>query len=493
MKQCRDKTETSHPRRSLRYVLFRTAVVVVVLSPLVLIEVLLRAFVPAPAVAVDDPYVSFAGTTPLFVPDTTGEILETDAQRLTYFRRQSFAAEKSPKTFRVFCLGGSTVQGRPYSVETSFTTWLQLNLRAANADVDWEVINCGGISYASYRLVPIMREVLAYQPDLFIVYTGHNEFLEDRTYARLKESPRWLLRLHRRLLWLRSYSLADAHLAERRNRPASKTVLPAEVEAKLDYTEGLQSYHRNKVWRAGTIEHFGRNLETMIRICTRADMPIILVNPVSNLKDSPPFKSDFAADLSASDRQRIVELWEEAGRVDSSDPQAKARLLHAAAAIDDSHAGLLYLLGDCYERMGRSTEARKWFVLAKEADICPLRILEPMHDLIAELAAANRVPLVDAMAIVEKCTDDGIAGDEWLLDHVHPTIAAHQLIAESLYKEMEAMGMVQSPEGLRHRRDALWLEHLSSLSEVYYAKGAARLKRLHEWSRGRIPKPTKEN
>ena len=493
MKQCRDKTETSHTRRSLRYVLFRAAVVVVVLSPLVLIEVLLRVIVPAPAVAVDDPYVSFAGTSPLFVPDATGQMLETDQRRLTFFRHQSFKAVKEPGTFRVFCLGGSTVQGRPYSVETSFTTWLQLNLHAADDAIDWEVINCGGISYASYRLVPIMREVLTYEPDLFIVYTGHNEFLEDRTYARLKETPRWLLRLHHRLLWLRSYNLADDYLARRRNRSVSRTVLPAEVQAKLDYDDGLESYHRDEVWRAGTIEHFRRNLETMVRMCRETEVPIILVNPVSNLKDSPPFKSEFAADLSTTDRERIVQLWAQAGRVDSSDAQAKARLLQEAAAIDSSHAGLLYLLGDCYDRMGRTTEARKWFVLAKEADICPLRILKPMHDAIAEVAAPNRVPLVDAMAIIAQCTDDGIAGDEWLLDHVHPTIAGHQLIAESLYKTREAMDLAQSSDGLQQRRDALWLEHLSSLSEVYYAKGAARLKRLHEWSRGKIPKPTKEN
>ena len=85
-----------------------------------------------------------------------------------------------------YCLGGSTVQGRPYAIETSFTTWLELNLRTADPRYQWEVVNCGGVSYASYRLVPILRELLAYEPDLFIICTGHNEFLEDRTYASVK-------------------------------------------------------------------------------------------------------------------------------------------------------------------------------------------------------------------------------------------------------------------------------------------------------------------
>ena len=49
------------------------------------------------------------------------------------------------------------------------------------------MINCGGVSYASYRLGPILDEVLGYEPDLIMLYTGHNEFLEARTYPRLIE------------------------------------------------------------------------------------------------------------------------------------------------------------------------------------------------------------------------------------------------------------------------------------------------------------------
>jgi hypothetical protein len=147
---------------------------------LALLELTLRLAVPSPPVNIEDPFVSFHRLSPLFAADPTGTRFETAEERLTAFCPQSFAAEKKPETLRIFCLGGSTVQGRPYSIQTSFTTWLELNLRAARTGADSEVINCGGISYASYRLVPIMRELLEYEPDLFIIYTGHNEFLEDR-------------------------------------------------------------------------------------------------------------------------------------------------------------------------------------------------------------------------------------------------------------------------------------------------------------------------
>lgn len=479
----------NHIYTKIRPVFFHLAAVVVVISPLVFGELVLRLCVRPPSISPDDPYVSFNGLRPLFVLDSTGTNFETAKERLTYFCPQSFAAVKGQQTFRIFCLGGSTVQGRPYSVETSFTTWLKLNLNAARPQTDFEVVNCGGISYASYRLVPIMRELLEYEPDLFIIYTGQNEFLEDRTYQRLKRVPRALVRIHRTMLNLRSYSLVNEFISTRRTRRKgiSKTILPGEVKAKLDFEDGLESYHRDDVWRQGTIEHFGRNLQTMVRMSRRAGIPIILVNPVSNLKDCPPFKSEYSRDLSNSEIERTAELSEQAEKLNWDDTYGKIRLLEQAAEIDNRHAGLLYLIGKCYEHIGRLAEAKNWFLQAKEEDICPLRILEPMHQAILDVAAQYRVPLVDAKALITERAEDGIPGSELLLDHVHPSILGHQLIADSLYEAMEDMKLVSTPQGWREARDELWQHYLSSLNKAYYAHGIERLERLNKWSRRRAP------
>ncbi len=479
----------NHLHSKRRKILFHFAAMILVISPLVLGELVIRLCVPAHEINIEDPYISFSGIRPLFVPDSTGTHLEIAKERQLCFCPQSFTAIKKPNTFRIFCLGGSTVQGRPYSIETSFTSWLKLNLEAAQSGTNYEVVNCGGISYASYRLVPIMREVLKYKPDLIIIYTGHNEFLEDRTYHRLKRIPRILIRAHHGLLNLRSYSLANKFIASRRagstkNPSSSKTILPTEVSAKLDFKGGLKTYHRDDTWRQGTIEHFRYNLQTMVRISQSAGIPIILVNPVSNLKDCPPFKSEFSTVLSKHKTEQIKKLWEQAKKLSWDDVHSKIKLLEHAAQIDSRHAGLLYMIGKCYEQIGRHSEAKKWFIKAKEEDICPLRILEPMHDAVLSVAAKNNVPLVDAKRIFENQRKVGILGDEWLLDHVHPKIEGHQLIADLLYEAMEDMKLVSTPEGWQITKDKLWKEHLSSLSEVYFELGYDRLNRLHNWSRG---------
>ena len=177
------------------------------------------------------------------------------------------------------------MQGRPFAIETSFTTWLELSLPAADPSRHWEVINCGGISYASYRLVPILREVLGYDPDLVVLYTGHNEFLEERTYGHIKRLPAPLAYAIHAASRLRSFTLLRERLLDRDVDWAGSTsgvrpILSEEVEALLDYQGGLEAYQRDPSWRRGVIEHFYFNLRRMVHMCRYAAVPLWLVDPV---------------------------------------------------------------------------------------------------------------------------------------------------------------------------------------------------------------------
>lgn len=491
--EAEEQSASTKSRRLRRFVFRSAAGLFAALCLLGLVEVAARIFFEPPAVAQGDPYVSFAELAPLFVLDETGSHYETNGERLAAFRPQSFAARKRESTFRIFCLGGSTVQGRPYSVETSFTTWLALGLRAAEPERNFEVINCGGISYASYRLVPIVAELLEREPDLFIIYTGHNEFLEERTYGHLKAMPRWLSSIQRQLLELRSYALVHELVANRRGAESdgeapSPTVMADAVETRLDAPQGLASYHRDDAGREATIEHFFRNVETMARTARRAGVGVILINPVSNLGHCAPFKSEAAPGLGAHVAERVDELRHRARALDRADTFGKIELLEQAVALDGRHAGLAYQLGGCYARLGRLAEAKKWFERARDEDVCPLRIIEPMHEAILSVADEHDVPLVDLRALFEAHSDGGIPGDEWLLDHVHPTIAGHRLIADELLRKLVDMKIIAPRPGWTSARDALWKEHFSTLDDAYHARGAARLERLREWSRGTIPR-----
>ena len=105
----------------------------------------------------------------------------------------------------------------------------------ADASRTWEVINSGGVSYASYRVANILEELTEYEPDLFVVYTGHNEFLEDRTYRSMIEMPAALRGIGALLSSTRTYSALSRLV---RTETPERTELPAEVETLLDVNVG---------------------------------------------------------------------------------------------------------------------------------------------------------------------------------------------------------------------------------------------------------------
>jgi len=479
-----EKTVRIHHRHPI---LFRCAAVLVGLTIVCLLEGLLRLWGVQPLPHSQDPFVSFSEHSTLFVKNEAGTDYQTSTDRSDFFRPQSFPVNKAQDTFRVFVLGGSTVQGRPYAVETSFTNWLQINLEAADPGRRFEVINCGGVSYASYRLVPILRETLQYVPDLLIIYSGHNEFLEDRSYASLKNRPAVLRDVQAKLMDLRLAAVMQKLLptSDQIQRSESENVLTTDVNAMLDFQKGLEKYHRDPDHRQAIIDHYEFNLRQMILMAHQAEIPLLLVNPVSNLKNCIPFKSDFDPRLTQSEQAQVNSLWQAADECPWDQAERKLDYWRQATQIDQSHASLLYGAGKTCEYLKRYQDARQWFIQAKEEDICPLRMLEPMHESLFRLSQQYQVALVDVRHLFEQQTPDGIPGSELLVDHVHPSIEGHQMIADAIFAEMCEQKLISAPAEWRSTRDSKRQEFLESLDQKYFLRGALRLKRLEGWSRGR--------
>ncbi|MFO7870460.1 MAG: SGNH/GDSL hydrolase family protein [Kiritimatiellia bacterium] len=227
-----------------------------------------------------DPFVGFASVEPLFVKEQSNGRTwwVTASNKLDYFNPQRFPAGKGGDTYRIFCLGGSTTYGRPYEDVTSFCGWLRELLPAVQPSRRWEVLNAGGISYASYRVVELMKELNRYDPDLYVVYTGHNEFLEERTYAAVRRLPQWLRNTGALLGRTRTYALMDRALAPvtHGGDAGGRDVLAGEVEAILDRSVGLDAYRRDDALRRHVVEHLARNLERMVDLAEggRSETPL---------------------------------------------------------------------------------------------------------------------------------------------------------------------------------------------------------------------------
>ncbi len=457
------------------------------LLPFVVLELALRVLGVAAQVDYQDPLVGFSRISPLFERDDADDVYRINRSRLTMFHEQEFSAVKPTNGFRAFCLGGSTVRGHPYENPTAFARWMELELSQRDPSRQYEVVNCGGLSYASYRLLGILREVLKYDPDLIVVATGHNEFLEDRTYGELKarsNSRAWLEdRVHdlRLVRMVRQWTQPDA--GGRDAEASRRTILPEEVEARLDHHTGYAAYHRDEEWSRGVVEHFDRSIRTMIATCQQAGVPIVLVELGSNVRDCPPFKSEHRAGLTASEQLEWERLFDAGSRRDVSSPAEALGHYRQAADLDAEYALLQYRMARCLDRLGRTDEAREAYLTAKDADVCPLRMTEEIGRRLNVIAAETETPLIPARQLIESHIPSRIAGNEWYLDHVHPSILAHQMIARAIVDEMEQTQVAELGPWSETDRRRSAARQFVSLGPLYLREGTERLMWLENWAR----------
>ena len=466
------------------------------------VEVILRTVGPAETKGAEDPFVGFSSIQPLF-SEGNGNVTIA-ANRLRYFNEASFASRKPPNTFRIFAFGGSTTYGHPFNWQTAFPRWLQELLNSCQNGTRYEVINLGGISYASYRIIPLMKETLKYEPDLFIVYTGQNEFLERRSYSGLIDRNPILinaeallekLKLYRTLKYLLGQSGNPSTTQSRPNgestseTPSKKTVLQDEANAILDRSSGLDLYHRDEEFSRGVIRHLAHNLNSMISFSRSNGVPLIFVTPASNLRDFSPFKSEHHASLAVRERSELDRVIEKADRLVKA-----GRFQDALSEMERifpkvrEHAQANFIMAKALDGLGRSDEARRHYLAARDLDVCPLRATSAVEKQIYDSANRNNAPMVDFKLYVENKTVEsgiacGLAGEEMFLDHVHPNVELHQKLAELIALKMTELGILKNCDSLTPQQIAnLFSQARNSLDKSLFVMRDLNLAKTLKWA-----------
>lgn len=430
-----------------------------------------------------DPYIEITGHKPLFELDEESGIYRIGDDFLTWFRPAEFQAQKPAGSFRVFVVGGSTVQGRPFETETAFPRWLQTAFKANDPQTIIEVVNCGGVSYASYRLSRIVEEIINYDPDLILICTGHNEFLENRTYPRLRSSP-VVLWMHNCFSNLRTYRWIRSSVARWRYSEHSRTAnrLDPQPITRLDYQNGLDRFHEDELQRDEVEKQFGFHLRRMIATCANRNVPLLILGPPSNQKDCFPFKP--TDNWQPGDQSRFADLSiDELLSIKESERTADFHFLYGTRLLES----------------GRFEDAALEFDQAIDRDICPLRMTSGLRRTLQQTwktaRAAHPGSDIFFMDLHQRCRDEsanGIIGNELLLDHVHPSIATHQKIAVWICEMLQEEGIISTHDGWRSRFREKVDKQMKELDFGYFERGQKRLQSVLRWSRGQAINPIRD-
>ncbi len=340
------------------------------------------------------------------------------------------------------------------------------------------MINAGGISYASYRVANVMEELSQYEPDLFIVYSVHNEFLERRTYAELFDESPIKFQIRSALSRTRTWACMDGLIRRPRAnaKPATgskrKTeTLPAEVDEILNHTIGPIDYHRDPEWQAKVLKHYAFNLKRMVAIARQSKSRIVFLTPASNEKNCSPFKSESPADLSQLAQTRLNSLLSQAASETARGESEKAlQLLQEALSIDEHYALTQYQIGRIQMSLRHYEEANKAFRRALNEDVCPLRAVDGISNAVRQIGTQEKVPIVDfegqLRALCQKQQGHAIFGEEYFMDHVHPTVEVHQQIARWIVQVLQENHYVEG----KSLNDALIVDEIAKIAEKVHGE-----------------------
>lgn len=369
-----------------------------------------------------------------------------DPKRVTIpgLQPERFVKQKDAKTFRIFCLGESTTAGFPFDCQVPFPAQLRYLLTQAYPENRFEVINAGISAINSFTVIDLLPDLLACQPDLIIIYMGHNEFYgaygsastvalgQNGGFIRLylKLQKLYLVQMLKRFIsWLSP---------ARRLHPTNRSLM-AEVirDQAIPYQSG--KYVR-------TLQNFSANLSHILEACAQQNVPVLMSNLVANIRDLPPFASEspkLAGEASQMAYQTAISrgdsLFHRSLYVES------AAYFQKAFAQDSSAAQLWFRLGRAYAALHDTVAALHYLNGARDRDVMRFRAGAETGELIRELARKHGARFVDMHKAFARHSPQGLIGDNLMVDHLHPDPRGYYLMALAFYEALQASGLLKNP------------------------------------------------
>lgn len=372
-----------------------------------------------------------------------------------------FEIVKANSTKRIFCLGESTMAGFPYDFNATAPSLLRDRLQDMFPQYNIEVINVGLSAISSYVVVDFVKELLPYQPDLFIIYLGHNEFYGIYGVGSTQQTlgGRWVTQATIALLHYKTFLLMRDVVGWIQQKIRAKgtsgdaTLMGQMVrEQYIPYQSDL--YHTAK-------EQYENNLRQIIQTSQASNVPLLFSALVSNLKDHPPFRSTFSATTTPENKERWQQAFNAGEQSLSNKEFTKAEsLFKQCIALDSLQATAYYKLGVTKYEVGKYEQAKLYFARARDFDALRFKATDEFQNILKNTCASFGVPLARVDSAFEAHSPHAIIGRELMTEHLHPNIQGYSLMAKTFAEAMRENRLLM-PE-------STWSQTKPRTDEEYY-------------------------
>jgi len=345
-------------------------------------------------------------------------------------RVEPFLLRKPEGALRVIALGESSTYGFPHPPTASFPRVLSDMLRDVQPGRVVEVINLGIPATNSWTLRDIAGEVLKLEPDMVLVYAGHNEYYGALGVASTAGGGAGsaLVRATLALQRLRLGQLVQGIVSRLRGTAPGGVTEQSPVEgspgegsaAVATYMETIADQEPielgDDTYVAG-VRQFRSNLAATLSRFREAGVPVLVGSLTSNIRDQPPLASP-ANDLPGAAR----EVYE----------SAMQRLQHAAVA-------------------GDSAALRDLFVRARDMDVVRFRAPSVFDTVVMDVAARQGAVYVPVRERFVQEASGGIPGSNLFTEHVHPDVRGQAILADEFASAIRNSGLLADAQWERRR------------------------------------------
>jgi tetratricopeptide (TPR) repeat protein len=376
----------------------------------------------------------------------------TDQGRASYCDNQAFAAPffppgtyrvprpyvipatKARGTFRIFVLGESVAWGDP-DPTYGFARYLEVMLRERYPRVKFEVINASITAINSHVLLPMVKDLTQYQPDLFVIYAGNTEVVGPFGPGTVLTPWDLSLPAIRTRIAFNSTRLgqlvAKAGSGSQKNAPEWRG-----MEMFLDRQFRADAPQLKPVY-----ENFAANLRDVVAVARRAGAQVVLSTVATNLKDCAPFASLHREGMRPDELNSWDGLVQRGAALEKAGSYAEAvKLYYSAAEIDPQYAELQFRIARCLWALGDFAGAKDRFLRAQDLDTLRFRADSKLNEVIRSAAAAGPgVGLVDAAAVFAGESAHQVPGGELFYEHVHMNPRGTYVLARAFFHQVAVM------------------------------------------------------
>jgi tetratricopeptide (TPR) repeat protein len=344
-------------------------------------------------------------------------------------RPYAIPASKPPGTYRIFVLGESVAWGDP-DPTYGFARYLEVMLRQRFPQVKFEVVNTSITAINSHVLLPMTEDLVHYQPDLFVIYTGSTEVVGP--FGPGTMSAPWDLSLP-------AIRARISFNSTRLGQLVGKTA----GASQMNEWRGMEMFLERQV-RADSpqmkpvYENFAANMRDIVAVARRSGTQVLISTVATNLKDCAPFASLHREGIRPDELRSWDDLVQRGAVLESAGSHAEALKLYLSAAdIDPQYAELQYRIARCMWALGDFAGAKERFVRAQDLDTLRFRADSRINEIIRALPGSDPgVGLVDAAAVFAGESVHEVPGSELLYEHVHMNPRGNYLLGRALLQQV---------------------------------------------------------